>query len=114
MAAHILSSVIGESIDRVQCKRALISVSDKTGLIDLVTILVNHNVEILSTVRTEDSFHLLYIRLVYFVIIAMFECRVEQLKRLKQPTYQLLMFLNIQVRYDCIPSNVDYSLEFSI
>ena len=41
--------------DRVQIKRALISVSDKTGLLDLAKALVAHGVEIISTGSTAKT-----------------------------------------------------------
>jgi len=47
--AHILSSVIGEVSDKVKITRALLSVSDKTGIIELAALLSAHNVELLST-----------------------------------------------------------------
>lgn len=53
--AHILSSVEGSVIDLVTIKRALISVSDKTNLIDLVTRLVSYNIEIISTGGTASA-----------------------------------------------------------
>lgn len=47
--AHILSSVSGDKPDLVQIKRCLVSVSDKTGVIDLCAALSARGVEILST-----------------------------------------------------------------
>jgi phosphoribosylaminoimidazolecarboxamide formyltransferase / IMP cyclohydrolase len=47
--AHILSSVSGDAVDVVPIKRALLSVSDKTGLIELARALAENNVELLST-----------------------------------------------------------------
>ena len=41
--------------DRIEIKRALISVSDKTGLLDLAKALVAHGVEIISTGSTAKS-----------------------------------------------------------
>ena len=41
--------------DRVDIKRALISVSDKTGLLDLAKALVAHGVEIISTGSTAKT-----------------------------------------------------------
>ena len=41
--------------DRIEIKRALISVSDKTGLIDLAKALVAHGVEIISTGSTAKT-----------------------------------------------------------
>ena len=57
--AHILSSVSGSSVDIVPIKRALISVSDKTNLIELVKTLVGFNVEVLSTVSWNSYFSLI-------------------------------------------------------
>jgi len=48
-AAHILTAVKGDVLDQVPIKRALISVSDKTGLLELAKALAAHGVEILST-----------------------------------------------------------------
>ena len=42
--AHILSSVAGAIIDLQPVRRALLSVSDKTGLIEIATILASFNV----------------------------------------------------------------------
>lgn len=53
--AHILSSVEGSQLDQIQIKRALLSVSDKTGLIELATALANKNVELLSTGGTAKA-----------------------------------------------------------
>lgn len=53
--AHILSSVEGSAVDFVPVKRALLSVSDKTGLIELVTILCGYGVELLSTGGTAKA-----------------------------------------------------------
>jgi phosphoribosylaminoimidazolecarboxamide formyltransferase/IMP cyclohydrolase len=41
--------------DRIEIKRALISVSDKTGLLDLAKALVTHGVEIISTGSTAKT-----------------------------------------------------------
>ncbi len=55
MAAHILTSVQGSQSDLVQIKRALLSVSDKTGLIELAKCLASHGVQLLSTGGTAKS-----------------------------------------------------------
>jgi phosphoribosylaminoimidazolecarboxamide formyltransferase / IMP cyclohydrolase len=47
--AHTLSAVSGSQIDKVVLKTALLSVSDKTGLIELATTLSKFNVKLLST-----------------------------------------------------------------
>lgn len=47
--AHILTSVSGGFKDGVSIKRALLSVSDKTGLVELASALVSRGVELLST-----------------------------------------------------------------
>ena len=47
--AHILSSLTGSKVDLQPITRALLSVSDKTGLLDLARALASHNVELLST-----------------------------------------------------------------
>jgi len=53
--AHILSSVQGTQLDQIPIKRALLSVSDKTGLIELAKSLANKNVELLSTGGTAKA-----------------------------------------------------------
>ena len=54
--AHILSAVTGSITDIVPITRALISVSDKTGIIDLCSYLHNtHQVELLSTGGTAKA-----------------------------------------------------------
>lgn len=53
--AHILASLAGSEMDQVLIKRALISVSDKTGLVDLAKSLVEKNVELLSTGGTAKA-----------------------------------------------------------
>jgi len=53
--AHILTSVAGSDVDRVKIKRALLSVSDKTGLLDLARTLASFNVELLSTGGTAKA-----------------------------------------------------------
>jgi len=47
--AHILSAVSGSDVDVVPITRALISVSDKTDIVELCTYLHSKNVELLST-----------------------------------------------------------------
>lgn len=53
--AHILASLAGSEMDQVPIKRALISVSDKTGLVELAKSLVEKNVELLSTGGTAKA-----------------------------------------------------------
>jgi MGS-like domain len=53
--AHILSSVQGASVDLQRIRRALLSVSDKTGLIDIATFLASQGVELLSTGGTAKA-----------------------------------------------------------
>lgn len=53
--AHILSSVSGADTDLVPVQRALLSVSDKTGLIELATYLHSIGVELLSTGGTAKA-----------------------------------------------------------
>ncbi|KAL3763280.1 hypothetical protein ACHAWU_008983 [Discostella pseudostelligera] len=54
--AHILSAVSGSETDIVPITRALISVSDKTGIVDLCTFLhTTKNVELLSTGGTAKA-----------------------------------------------------------
>ena len=50
-----LSSVEGKEVDAVKIKRALISVFDKTGLVDLATYLCKSGVELLSTGGTAKA-----------------------------------------------------------
>mmetsp|Transcript_29326 Transcript_29326/g.45014 ORF Transcript_29326/g.45014 Transcript_29326/m.45014 type:complete len:614 (+) Transcript_29326:23-1864(+) len=47
--AHILTAVEGTQADIVPVTRALISVSDKTGIVEFATYLASQNVELLST-----------------------------------------------------------------
>uniref|UniRef100_A0A6U4AD18 MGS-like domain-containing protein n=1 Tax=Ditylum brightwellii TaxID=49249 RepID=A0A6U4AD18_9STRA len=47
--AHILSAVSGDITDVVKVERALISVSDKSGIVELCTYLSSQGVELLST-----------------------------------------------------------------
>jgi phosphoribosylaminoimidazolecarboxamide formyltransferase/IMP cyclohydrolase len=53
--AHILSSLEGAKVDLQPVTRALLSVSDKNGLIELATILATYNVELLSTGGTAKA-----------------------------------------------------------
>lgn len=53
--AHILASVEGAEVDRIQIKRALLSVSDKTGLIQLAKALSDFGVELVSTGGTHKA-----------------------------------------------------------
>ena len=53
--AHILSAVTGTQVDIVPITRALISVSDKTGIVDLCTHLHSQGVELLSTGGTAKT-----------------------------------------------------------
>lgn len=53
--AHILSSVAGAAINLQPVTRALLSVSDKTGLIEIATVLASLNVELLSTGGTAKA-----------------------------------------------------------
>ena len=39
MAAHVISAIGGTQVDAVPIRRALISVSDKTGIVDLAKAL---------------------------------------------------------------------------
>jgi len=47
--AHVLAAVVGNEVDIVPVTRALISVSDKSGITDLCKFLADLNVELLST-----------------------------------------------------------------
>jgi phosphoribosylaminoimidazolecarboxamide formyltransferase/IMP cyclohydrolase len=53
--AHILSAVTGSQVDVVPITRALISVSDKSGIVDLCTYLHSRGVELLSTGGTASA-----------------------------------------------------------
>jgi hypothetical protein len=53
--AHILSAVQGSNADIVPVTRALISVSDKTGIVEFATFLVSQNVHLLSTGGTAKA-----------------------------------------------------------
>ncbi len=52
---HIITSVAGSSADMVAVKTALLSVSDKTGLVELATALSKLNVKLLSTGGTAKA-----------------------------------------------------------
>eukprot|EP00903_Cladosiphon_okamuranus_P014842 g13743.t1 len=53
--AHILQAVEGSAVDTVKVTRALLSVSDKAGLVELATSLASHGVELLSTGGTAKA-----------------------------------------------------------
>jgi phosphoribosylaminoimidazolecarboxamide formyltransferase/IMP cyclohydrolase len=53
--AHILSAVQGSNADIVPVTRALISVSDKTGIVDFAKFLISQNVHLLSTGGTAKA-----------------------------------------------------------
>lgn len=53
--AHIITGLQGSSLDHIKIKRALLSVSDKTGLIELAKALVSYDVELLSTGGTAKA-----------------------------------------------------------
>jgi phosphoribosylaminoimidazolecarboxamide formyltransferase/IMP cyclohydrolase len=53
--AHILASVEGMVVDAIPIRRALLSVSDKTGLIELATFLHSYGIELLSTGGTAKA-----------------------------------------------------------
>lgn len=53
--AHIISSISGSQVDFVTVRRALLSVSDKTGLISLAAVLRDHQVQLLSTGGTAKA-----------------------------------------------------------
>ena len=55
MAAHIIGSIGGTQADSVPIKRALLSVSDKTGLVELGKALAAKKVELLSTGGTAKA-----------------------------------------------------------
>lgn len=55
MATHIIHSVSGSQVDLYPIRRALLSVSDKTNLIELANALKQYNVELLSTGGTAKS-----------------------------------------------------------
>ena len=52
---HVLSSVSGSNVDLIPVTRALLSVSDKTGLIELASYLASIGVELLSTGGTAKA-----------------------------------------------------------
>jgi phosphoribosylaminoimidazolecarboxamide formyltransferase/IMP cyclohydrolase len=53
--AHVITAVEGLEVDQVPVRRALLSVSDKTGVIDLATFLHERGVELLSTGGTAKA-----------------------------------------------------------
>ncbi|CAK4543075.1 unnamed protein product [Aphanomyces euteiches] len=53
--AHIITAVASQVKDIVPIRRALLSVSDKTGLVELATFLAGHGIEILSTGGTAKA-----------------------------------------------------------
>ncbi|OQR92074.1 bifunctional purine biosynthesis protein PURH [Achlya hypogyna] len=53
--AHIITAVASASVDIVPVRRALLSVSDKTGLVDLAKYLAAQGVELLSTGGTAKA-----------------------------------------------------------
>jgi len=55
MASHVLSSVAGAVIDMQPIRRALLSVNDKTGLLEIAKVLASFNVELLSTGGTAKA-----------------------------------------------------------
>lgn len=55
MAAHVIESVSGAAVDVVPIRRALLSVSDKTGIVELARTLHEHGVELVSTGGTAKA-----------------------------------------------------------
>jgi len=55
MAAHIITSIAGNEVDNCKVTRALLSVSDKTGLVELATFLSSKGVQLLSTGGTAKA-----------------------------------------------------------
>lgn len=53
--AHVITAVEGAEVDLYKVKRALLSVSDKTGLLELATFLASQGVELLSTGGTAKA-----------------------------------------------------------
>ena len=53
--AHVITAVQGAEVDLYKVKRALLSVSDKTGMIELATFLAGQGVELLSTGGTAKA-----------------------------------------------------------
>ncbi len=49
MSAHVISAIGGDVPDHAKVTRALLSVSDKTGLVELARALVEMGIELLST-----------------------------------------------------------------
>ena len=54
-AAHIITSLQGTEVDNHKVTRALLSVSDKTGLVELATFLSSKGVQLLSTGGTAKA-----------------------------------------------------------
>lgn len=54
-AAHIITSISGTEVDNCKITRALLSVSDKTGLVELATFLSSKGVQLLSTGGTAKA-----------------------------------------------------------
>jgi phosphoribosylaminoimidazolecarboxamide formyltransferase/IMP cyclohydrolase len=53
--AHVITAVSGADVDLFKVERALLSVSDKTGLLPLAKFLVEKGVELLSTGGTAKA-----------------------------------------------------------
>jgi phosphoribosylaminoimidazolecarboxamide formyltransferase / IMP cyclohydrolase len=53
--AHVITAVAGAEVDLVKVNRALLSVSDKTGLVELAVFLSGLGVELLSTGGTAKA-----------------------------------------------------------
>ena len=54
-APHVITSVQGSNADLVPVRTALLSVSDKSGLLELATALIGHGVLLLSTGGTAKA-----------------------------------------------------------
>ena len=53
--SHTLSSLSGSEEDKIAIRRALISVSNKTGIVELCNVLRGFGVELLSTGGTAEA-----------------------------------------------------------
>lgn len=53
--AHIITALSGDAADRCKVRRALLSCSDKTGLVEFATFLASQGVELLSTGGTAKA-----------------------------------------------------------
>jgi len=53
--AHVITAVSGADVDLYPIRRALFSVSDKTGVLELATFLASQGVELLSTGGTAKA-----------------------------------------------------------